>query len=277
MYYHVLIEINEKLGKLNKRYFELDKTDLQEIKNDIITPFLNGIRFQFNGYFLNQSNITRIVVKQSAKTAKEYYDYEKSSNKYSVFLSQEDMLDYDNYMTDITKDTFSDVKNELTLKKTSPQTKKEFSNELDNTKIFIVHGQDETAKLDLARFIEKIGFEAIILHEQVSSGKTIIEKIEDFSNVGFGIVLYTPCDVGFMKGYEQNKKTRARQNVVFEHGYLMAKLGRKNVCALVKENVEIPNDISGVVYVPMDEHKAWKFVVAKELKNAGYNVDMNKL
>jgi predicted nucleotide-binding protein len=103
----------------------------------------------------------------------------------------------------------------------------------------------------------------------------VCKKIEEFSNVGYGIVLYTPCDIGAKKGDEKNLHTRARQNVVFEHGYLIAKLGRRNVCALVKEKIEIPNDISGIVYVNMDDHKAWKIEVANELRNAGYNIDMN--
>lgn len=141
--------------------------------------------------------------------------------------------------------------------------------------VFIVHGHDELAKVEVARFIEKLGFTPIILHEQASSGKTIIEKIEEYSNVGFGIVLYTPCDIG---GTSQNAlKNRARQNVVFEHGYLIGKIGRKNVCALVKGEIETPNDISGVVYVGMDASKGWQMGVAKELKSSGYNVDMNIL
>ena len=145
----------------------------------------------------------------------------------------------------------------------------------DMTKVFIVHGQDELAKVDVARFIEKLGFQAIILHEQVSLEKTIIEKIEEFSNVGFGVVLYTPCDVGAKKGEEANLQSRARQNVVFEHVYVIEKLERRNISALVKGKVEIPNDISGVVYVPLDDHKAWQLALAKELRNSGYNVDMN--
>jgi predicted nucleotide-binding protein len=145
------------------------------------------------------------------------------------------------------------------------------------TEVFIVHGHDELAKTETARFIEKLGLQAIILHEQASSGKTIIEKIENYTNVGFGIVLYTPCDVGSKKGEEDNLKSRARQNVVFEHGYLIGKIGRENVCALVKDNIEIPNDISGVVYVSMDEYKAWHYKIAKELKNSGYEIDMNKI
>ncbi|EEM38471.1 nucleotide-binding protein containing TIR-like domain [Bacillus thuringiensis serovar sotto str. T04001] len=70
---------------------------------------------------------------------------------------------------------------------------------------------------------------------------------------------------------------RARQNVVFEHGYLIARLGRSNVCALVKDNIEKPNDISGVVYVNYDSGNGWHMALFKELKNAGYELDANKL
>ena len=143
-------------------------------------------------------------------------------------------------------------------------------------KIFLVHGRNDKVKLEVQHFLNKITPTPVtILHEQPNEGKTIIEKIEEFSKVGFGLVLYTPCDIGARKGDEMNLQARGRQNVVFEHGYLIAKLGRRNVCALVKGKIEIPNDISGVVYVPMDDHKAWKLEIAKELRNAGYDVDMN--
>ena len=150
-------------------------------------------------------------------------------------------------------------------------------NSKNSTQVFIVHGHDEEAKFKVARFIEKLGFEPIILHEQASSGSTIIEKIEGYSNVGFGIVLYTPCDIGGKKTDPPELKSRARQNVVFEHGYLIAKIGRNNVCALVKGDVETPTDISGIVYVSMDNTNAWHIEIARELRNSGYIVDMNKV
>ncbi|MDW6091176.1 nucleotide-binding protein [Vibrio rhizosphaerae] len=141
-------------------------------------------------------------------------------------------------------------------------------------KVFIVHGRDNEAKQEIARHIESLGLEAIILHEQASSGMTIIEKIEYYSGeADFALVLYTACDKG--RGVHENNvhpRLRARQNVVFEHGYLMAKLGRRNVTALVKGDIETPNDISGVVYVGMDEYGAWKADVVKELRACGYNV-----
>ena len=141
-------------------------------------------------------------------------------------------------------------------------------------KVFIVHGRDNEAKQEVARFIEKIGLQSIILHEQASAGMTIIEKIERYSNdADFALVLYTPCDRG-RGAHEANvpARNRARQNVVFEHGYLMAKLGRENVCALLKGEIETPNDISGVVYVDFDPQGAWKNEVSKELTACGYTV-----
>ena len=145
----------------------------------------------------------------------------------------------------------------------------------EKNKVFIVHGHDDKVKSEVARFIEKMGFEPIILNEQASDWMTIIEKIEKYSNVGFGIVLYTPCDVGYAKNKENEKKARARQNVIFEHGYLISKLGRKNVCALIKGDVEIPNDISGIVYIRLDNNEQWEISLAKEMKSSGYEIDFN--
>lgn len=141
----------------------------------------------------------------------------------------------------------------------------------NKSQVFIVHGHDEIAKLEMADFIERLDLEPIILHLQASSGRTIIEKIEHYSNVGFGVVLYTPCDVGSKVG-ALNGSYRARQNVVFEHGYLIGKLGRPRVAAIVKGAVETPNDISGVVYISLDEKGNWKEELKKEMRSAGYEV-----
>ena len=142
--------------------------------------------------------------------------------------------------------------------------------------VFIVHGHDNEVKQEVSRFVESLGLHAIILHEQASSGMTIIEKIEHYSNdADFALILYTPCDLG--RGATETKvnaRPRARQNVVFEHGYLIAKLGRENVCALTKGYLETPSDISGVVYVSLDPSGAWKQEVVRELRACGYVVNL---
>lgn len=149
---------------------------------------------------------------------------------------------------------------------------------MSKKKVFIVHGHDELAKVQMARFIEKLDLKAIILHEQPNSGRTIIEKIEANSDVQYAVVLYTPCDLGRAKEEDStNEKYRARQNVVFEHGYLIGKLGRNKVSALVKGDIETPGDISGVVYTVMDEKGAWQTELIKDMKSAGLDCDVNNL
>lgn len=155
-----------------------------------------------------------------------------------------------------------------------PQNKPPAVNsDFNQTQVFIVHGHDELAKLDAKEYVESRGLEPIILHLQPNAGMTIIEKIDHYSNVGFGIVLYTECDVG-AKRNTLSHKWRARQNVVFEHGYLIAKLSRSRVAAVVKGAVETPNDISGVVYIAMDPSKAWHSEMDSELEQAGYEISI---
>jgi hypothetical protein len=117
-------------------------------------------------------------------------------------------------------------------------------------KVFIVHGRDEAPREAVARFLEKLGFEAIILHEQANKGRTVIEKVEAHGDVGFAVVLLTPDDEGCTKGEEPGP--RARQNVILELGYFIGRLGRERVCALKRGEVEIPSDFGGVVYEPFD-------------------------
>lgn len=140
-------------------------------------------------------------------------------------------------------------------------------------KVFVVHGHDEFAREAVARFLEKLGFEAIILHEQVNQGRTIIEKIEAHGEVGFAVVLLTPDDFGGERNGET--KPRARQNVILELGYFIARLGRSRVCALKRGDIEIPSDFGGVVYETFDTSGGWKSALGKELSAAGFEIDWN--
>lgn len=142
-------------------------------------------------------------------------------------------------------------------------------------KVFIVHGHDDGARETAARFLERIGFEAVILHEQANRGRTVIEKVIANSDVGFAVVLLTPDDEGRVKG--GTLEPRTRQNVLLELGYFIGHLGRDKVCALKKGDVEIPSDFAGVVWEVMDSNDGWKRLLARELEAAGYTVDWNKV
>ena len=144
-------------------------------------------------------------------------------------------------------------------------------------RVFVVHGHDEEAKQSVARCLEKLDLEAVILHEQPNQGRTIIEKFEDYADVSFTVVLLTPDDIGAARDDINNLRPRARQNVVFELGFFIGKLGRQRVCALHKGDVEIPSDFAGVLWVPMDPGGAWRFALGRETRAAGIDVDLNRL
>lgn len=144
---------------------------------------------------------------------------------------------------------------------------------MDYAKVFIVHGHDGELKESVARIIERQGIEAVILSEQANQGKTIIEKFENYSDVGGAICLYTADDIGGSKGTDSSAP-RARQNVVFETGYFMGRLGREHIVILVDHGVEMPSDLSGVVYTNTAN---WQIDLLKELKEMGYTIDFNKL
>ena len=148
----------------------------------------------------------------------------------------------------------------------------------NSRKVFVVHGHDNEAKEGTARFLERLGLESVILHEQASSGRTIIEKFENYSgDIAFAVVLLTPDDVGCPGNGPNDPKPRARQNVILELGYFMGRLGRDRVCALHKGGVELPSDYQGVIYVELDTGGAWRTKLAQELAQAKLPVDLRGL
>lgn len=138
--------------------------------------------------------------------------------------------------------------------------------------IFIVHGRDNELKETVARFIQNIGLEPIILHEQANSSNTVIEKLEKYSNVSFAIVLLTPDDLGCLVSEKDKLNKRARQNVILELGYFIGKLGRSHVCALKKDEIELPSDYHGILYINFDSEGAWKTKLAQEIVESGIKI-----
>lgn len=143
--------------------------------------------------------------------------------------------------------------------------------------VFVVHGHDKASLYAVARFLEKLGLTTIILDEQPNQGRTIIEKFEaSASQVGFAVVLLTPDDVGGAVSAPQNS-LRARQNVIFELGYFVGKLGRGRACLLRKGEVEIPSDLYGVIYTDMDANDGWKLKLMKELHAAKLEFETDRI
>lgn len=144
--------------------------------------------------------------------------------------------------------------------------------------VFLVHGHNERAVHETARFLERLGLVVVVLRELPNSGRSIIEKFIEHSNVEFAVVLLTGDDLGRAAKDESEILTRrARQNVIFELGFFIGKLGRDKVCTLYEPGVDIPSDYSGVLFTRLDPEGLWKLELARELKAAGLPIDLNMM
>lgn len=273
MFYHILVKTKAQGKEKSEMYSVYDFDSMDNVVQEFGIPYTTGEDFFVDGYKVNSHTLKRFYVAESDSSISVLQDNFRARIRNSnVFMmaTREMLINDDSYARDVTSVILEKAKSSSNSnKKISPVI-------TDNKSVFIVHGRDDGLKAEVARFIQKIGLSPIILHEQVSSSLTIIEKLEKYTNVGFAIVLYTSCDVGSLKD-TQVLKPRARQNVVFEHGFLTGKLGRSRVCALVENSVELPNDISGVVFVDYDKSGSWMYTIAKEIKALGYSIDMDAI
>jgi predicted nucleotide-binding protein len=130
-------------------------------------------------------------------------------------------------------------------------------------KIFIVHGHNNELKLEVARFVESdFKKEAIILHEKPSKGREVLGKFEDEANVDLAIAIWSKDDLGQLNKDGENLKPRARQNVIFETGYFIGKLGRDKVIVILEDGIEAPSDYSGIMYISSSD---WKYKLGQEI------------
>ncbi|MEI6574438.1 MAG: nucleotide-binding protein [Alphaproteobacteria bacterium] len=142
-------------------------------------------------------------------------------------------------------------------------------------RIFIVHGHDDGMREAVARFLEQNDFQPIILHEKANQSRTVIEKVEAYSDVSFAVVLLSPDDEGCKRG--ETPVPRVRQNVLLELGYFIGRLDRSNVCAFMRDTVEIPSDFCGVLAEKFDDNGGWRQILARELEAAGFELDWNRV
>ena len=140
-------------------------------------------------------------------------------------------------------------------------------------KVFVSHGRDDNARAAVVKFLEKSGAHAVVLKEQPLASRTILDAFEEHANVQFAIILMTPDDEGRLKG-DVALQSRARQNVIFELGFLLAKLGRNRVVALCQQGVDLewPSNYEGVLYQELDPWSEWQDKVSSAMKAVGIHL-----
>ena len=240
-----------------------------------------------------------------------FEEFSRHMHFIDYYLKERDFEWIRSNFNDIKKDDFPKVKLKILDELESIQTATQIINKKYGNKIFIVHGRDTKPIKDLKKILKELGLNPIVLHEKASGGRTLIEKLEKHSDVGFAFILLTPDDAGYcqyerrvlsndygvrikltlrklrslikkehdviiatiMKGFVDVLRVRARQNVVLEFGFFIGKLGRNRVCCLYKGDVELPSDMKGIVYVPFEKNlNECKDKIIEELKEAGYKI-----
>jgi predicted nucleotide-binding protein len=276
MYYHVYIILDKGTD-----WAENDLNE-EELEKRIINPYIKGQKFISAGYTVDPYNIKRIQISQTKEPSRKILPivYAKEARS-SVFAAVSKEFKVFDYGKKITKHFI------LGPAGYQKETMEEKEKSFDEKKMFIVHGRDELSKTQLARMLEKMKMEPIILHEQPNRGMTLIEKLEYYSKyIGYAFVILTPDDIGCLQedyivegpiakaGLRSPLgalKPRARQNVVFELGWFQGKLGRKHVCLLYKHGVDLPTDINGMVYSEFKEsvEECYRDII-NEIRDKGY-------
>lgn len=260
-----------------------DYERFKKIYDDIDVLIGHRVRTSSQEFISWKTRAERFLRTHYGENSKEVVDFRNTHFSLMIYTFNETESDYieackSGLLT--SKAVFGVYLDELKEKDSVQDNKAMRINNVRPNKIFIVHGHDDALKQEVARIVEKQGLDAVILSEQANHGKTIIEKFEENTDVGAAICLFTGDDYGRAikddKGEETkpaNDRLRARQNVVFESGYFMGRLGREKVILIANPEIEIPSDLQGVVYT---NDKSWQIDVLKELKEIGYAIDFNK-
>lgn len=272
-----LLDINVPVATFNDPYMGYARRPVESMEYD------EAAEKEFSAKFKRWHDRNKEVYRSSFSVPNSIYfhDYEMAAVYHLVYddtikIYKEDISCYINQMQ-------ADIERLDLMKCVAPEAKETINAALSKAemakkkRVFVVHGHDTNARNEVELFVKSIGYEPIILCKRADMGDTIIEKIErEAKDVCYAIVIYTSCDLGKDKD-DADLKPRARQNVVFEHGFMCAHLGRSHVCALLEEGVEQPGDLKGVIYKPLDVAGVWKYLIADEMKAVGLEVDKNKI
>ena len=248
-YYHVRL-----LLKSSYLYSYEPNLSLDDVKK-LGEQYSKGRKLLFLGKWIEPSDIGEILIRRTPSHSKEYGD---------IFISGVQVIFESEKGDNVTRQFI-----------TFPPTEKGKKSEAMRSKnVFVVHGRDKTPAYELERMLERrFGLTAIFLQEQAHRGRTIIEQLEEHSDVQYAFVIVTPDDVGALEG--EKLRYRARQNVILEFGLFAGKIGRKRITILLKGDIELPSDMQGILYSRFHESPEECFLkIERDLKEAGYETKM---
>lgn len=271
MFYHSRITLKPE----GKRSSPEDAVELdlsyEDLIAKIVIPFFEGQTFFCGGKVVDPTRVLDLHFNETTQASKDLVPFIRAERRNSNIIT---FISDDWFVTtkgaDITRRILDEGRS--VQKKWAPEQQVNIPQA--NNRIFIVHGHDITTVDQIELLLRRWGLEPIILRDKPNKGLTVIEKIEANSEVGYGIVLLTADDLGGVG--KDSLAPRARQNVIFEWGYLMAKLGRDRVACLYRKGVELPSDLHGLVRIEIGKDiRDSAEELRRELVSAGYKLKVS--
>jgi len=274
--YHIYIEYSEP----DKSGFRFN-VSRAELIGKIQEPFANGEPFWFMGRLLNPIKVTKIVIFWSYETADQLH----LPNHESLTGSKDKKYLMDNVLKGKVKGVYLCTEEfvALTQKKSAQTAQTQPVVSTPNgipRRIIVVSGTDEIMKQTMTGALRKLGLAAIVMSEEPSQGKKIVDRFAEYNDVGFALVLLSPDLYVYPKGEEATKRERIpKQEVTLMFGFLLGKLGKDKVLAFYREspNFAFPIDFEGVKFTGLDDRDSWKLTLIRELTDCGYTVDAERL
>jgi predicted nucleotide-binding protein len=146
-----------------------------------------------------------------------------------------------------------------------------------NSGIFVVHGELQTAVNTIQSFMEDLGIQLQQMPAAPEKGKGLVTSLEKNPDASFALVLLNHDDAVALKRSAADASAGVRSGIVFQLGYFVGRLGLKRVCVLYTGGAETFVSDHGIQFLPMDNGNGWQLLLARHLKRAGIEIDLNKL
>ena len=260
--YHIYVE-----------YAEPDKSGVrfnvpqEELVRTFSSPFSMGQPFWFLGKLLNPTKVIKAVIFWSYQTA----DKLTLPNQENLVSAKDKKNLIENILKGKVKGAYLCTEKFLSsTEKIMAPTPQAISGSDVRRRVFVVCGTDGEMKQAVTNALTKLRLVPVVMCEEPNQGRKIVEHFQDYADVGFAVVLLSPDDFAYSKDESPTKrKLRPRQDVIFELGFLLGKLGRSNVLVFQREcqNFEGPTDFEGIKVTAFDDRDSWKLALIRELTN----------
>jgi predicted nucleotide-binding protein len=140
-------------------------------------------------------------------------------------------------------------------------------------RVAIVCRLDAAVGKAAAEFVERLGLEPAMVQADTSPGQSRpIDALDEVRGADYAIVMLPANDLGAGSG-----SAAVRPEVLLEAGFLFGAVGRRRVCFLFDGPPSLGPELEGVVMRHvLDEAGVWRLLLAREMKQAGLDVDMNR-